>query len=361
MPVSAEGPRVFPSVACAYFFHLPCCPPPPQAIPRRSAGPGGAHMLRAVPCEAEVLCTALWSCREVFDTFFTFTSSACRKKASMPSPNSERRTLAATTSSNNEASSSSRGGKPTLQLTGSFRELRDLRETPLTPTRPRINSCPLDGSLPSPNSAPTTRQILSPSGSSSFSKTPPSAPRRPTRFGLNTPLPTGHARLRWASVRSQPRPAEGEHWFTVDRILQYQNFCADFGPMNLACVTRFNRLVREKLSSPKFSEGCQTIVAYTGNSPQQRSNLAFMLGAYLCIEEGVSPDDAWAMFASLEPGTFASFRDATFVKSTYDLSIFDCLKVRAHPQIPSTFSPPSRPMTSPSSTASSSERIPSPL
>jgi len=67
-----------------------------------------------------------------------------------------------------------------------------------------------------------------------------------------------------------------------------------------------------------------------------------MLGAYLCIEEGISPDDAWSMFASLEPGTFAAFRDATFVKSTYDLSILDCLKVRAHPQTPSTFGPPSR-------------------
>jgi hypothetical protein len=85
------------------------------------------------------------------------------------------------------------------------------------------------------------------------------------------------------------------------------------------------------------------IVAYTGNSPQQRSNLAFLLGAYLCIEEGVSPDDAWSMFASLEPGTFAAFRDATFVKSTYDLSILDCLKVQApHPQTPSIFSPHGR-------------------
>ena len=64
-----------------------------------------------------------------------------------------------------------------------------------------------------------------------------------------------------------------------------------------------------------------------------------MLGAYLCIEEGISPDDAWSMFASLEPGTFAAFRDATFVKSTYDLSILDCLKVRAHHQPPLALSP----------------------
>jgi hypothetical protein len=120
--------------------------------------------------------------------------------------------------------------------------------------------------------------------------------------------------------------------------LNYQAFCADFGPMNLACVVRFNRMVREKLSSPQL-EGYKTIVVYTGNSPQQRSNLAFMLGAYLCIEEGVSPDDAWSMYASLEPGTFAAFRDATFVKSTYDLSILDCLKVQARPQPPSALSP----------------------
>lgn len=131
-------------------------------------------------------------------------------------------------------------------------------------------------------------------------------------------------RLYWASVKAQPTPSEGEHWFTVDRVLNYQPFCADFGPMNLSCIARFNSLLAEKLAAPILKG--KRIVAYTGNSPQQRSNLAFMLGAYMCLHEQRTPDEVWSMFQLLEPSTFAGFRDATFVRSTYDLSILDCLK-----------------------------------
>jgi hypothetical protein len=107
---------------------------------------------------------------------------------------------------------------------------------------------------PSPKGMiPTRRQILSGKAKSFSSLSPASSP--PKRFLISTPMPVLHTRLMWASVKSQPRHAAGQHWFTVDRVLNYQPFCADFGPMNLACVARFNALVREKLQSEELGTG----------------------------------------------------------------------------------------------------------
>eukprot|EP00282_Hemiselmis_andersenii_P025867 CAMPEP_0172005172 /NCGR_PEP_ID=MMETSP1041-20130122/4891_1 /TAXON_ID=464988 /ORGANISM="Hemiselmis andersenii, Strain CCMP439" /LENGTH=457 /DNA_ID=CAMNT_0012659121 /DNA_START=1706 /DNA_END=3076 /DNA_ORIENTATION=+ len=142
-----------------------------------------------------------------------------------------------------------------------------------------------------------------------------------THFAPNVAIPV-HGRLYWAAVRGQPRHIEGEVWFSTDRVLHYQPFCADFGPMNLACVSRFMALLREKLQSPATAG--RKVVYYTANTPPQRSNCVFLLGCYLVLEEGMAPEDASSLFSSLEPAPFVAYRDATFARSTYDLSLLDC-------------------------------------
>jgi len=113
-----------------------------------------------------------------------------------------------------------------------------------------------------------------------------------------------------------------EHWFSTDRVLVYSAFCADFGPMNLSCIHRFIKILREKLEQPELKG--KKLVYFTGASPQQRTNAAFLLGCYMVVEMKMSPEEAWVPFAGFSPSPFMGYRDATFVRSTWDLAILDC-------------------------------------
>ena len=169
------------------------------------------------------------------------------------------------------------------------------------------------GRLGTPGSA---SKRLGGAGSPAQRMAPASSPCQP---GVAYPVIDG--RLYWASVQTEPASAQGEHWFSTDRILTYSAFCADFGPMNLSSVYRFLKIMREKLESAELKGS--KIVYYTGPTPQQRTNCVFLLGCYLCVEMGMAPEEAWGLFSSLEPSTFMGYRDATFVRSTWDLSILD--------------------------------------
>jgi len=131
-------------------------------------------------------------------------------------------------------------------------------------------------------------------------------------------------RLFWASVRSEPPIDDKHHWFSTDRILSYSPFCADFGPVNLSCVHRFIKILKEKMESPALS--AKRIVLFTGITAQLRTNAVFMLGCFLLTEKGMSPEEAWAPFASFAPSPFLGYRDATFVRSTFDLPVLECLR-----------------------------------
>jgi hypothetical protein len=67
---------------------------------------------------------------------------------------------------------------------------------------------------------------------------------------------------------------------------------------------------------------------FQGVGAEFRTNAAFLLGAYLVLEQGYTPEAAAAPFARIAPSPFLSFRDASLLPSDFDLSIVDCLKVR---------------------------------
>ena len=47
-------------------------------------------------------------------------------------------------------------------------------------------------------------------------------------------------------------------------------------------------------------------------------------GSFLCIHFDATPEQAWTPFASLNDDLMLPFRDATWVKSSYDLHLRDC-------------------------------------
>ena len=68
------------------------------------------------------------------------------------------------------------------------------------------------------------------------------------------------------------------HYFTIDNELVYENFYADFGPLNLAMVYRYCQKVDKKLKAVSLSK--KKIVHYTTMDPEKRVNAAFLIACY---------------------------------------------------------------------------------
>jgi len=104
----------------------------------------------------------------------------------------------------------------------------------------------------------------------------------------------------------------------------YRNYCSDFGPVDLGIVVTFCRKLRAILHDPRLAG--RAVCYYTGPGEEDRANAAFILGAYLVLQEGKTPEEAWAPLARSRPSPFKMFRDATNLPSDFDLSILDCLQ-----------------------------------
>ena len=113
-------------------------------------------------------------------------------------------------------------------------------------------------------------------------------------------------------------------FFSTVEPESYRAFCDDFGPTDLAGVVTFCRSIWTLLKDPRRKG--RPVVYYTEADSETLSNAAFLLGAYLVLVEGMSPEDAVAPFSRIQPSPFRAFRDATYLESDFDLSILDCLR-----------------------------------
>ena len=71
------------------------------------------------------------------------------------------------------------------------------------------------------------------------------------------------------------------------------------------------------------------VVYYTSQDPRDVTNSIFLLGAFLCLHLGATPEEAWMPFKALKDTSSGDpmclpYRDATWVKSSYDLHVKDC-------------------------------------
>ncbi|XP_045222436.1 dual specificity protein phosphatase CDC14A isoform X3 [Macaca fascicularis] len=100
-------------------------------------------------------------------------------------------------------------------------------------------------------------------------------------------------RLYFATLRNRPKSTVNTHYFSIDEELVYENFYADFGPLNLAMVYRYCCKLNKKLK-----------VIYLKKTPEE---------AYRALLSGSTPP-------------YLPFRDASFGNCTYNLTILDCLQ-----------------------------------
>eukprot|EP00927_Polykrikos_kofoidii_P063030 TRINITY_DN57836_c0_g1_i1.p1 TRINITY_DN57836_c0_g1~~TRINITY_DN57836_c0_g1_i1.p1 ORF type:complete len:410 (-),score=51.74 TRINITY_DN57836_c0_g1_i1:110-1339(-) len=130
-------------------------------------------------------------------------------------------------------------------------------------------------------------------------------------------------KLYWVAVRTIPRDTARSHYFSIDHELVYEPFCADFGPLNLAMVYRYCKLLEAKFNDSVNAQ--RRIIHYCSHDPKRRANAAFLLCAYQVLMLHRSADSAYEPFCGIYP-PFLPFRDATCTVSMFHLSVLDCLK-----------------------------------
>uniref|UniRef100_A0A8B9ZLM8 Cell division cycle 14A n=1 Tax=Anas zonorhyncha TaxID=75864 RepID=A0A8B9ZLM8_9AVES len=131
-------------------------------------------------------------------------------------------------------------------------------------------------------------------------------------------------RLYFATLRSKPKSTVNTHYFCTDEELVYENFYADFGPLNLAMLYRYCCKLNKKLKY--FSLSRKKIVYYTSFDQRKRANAAFLIGAYAVIYLKKTPEEVYRTLSSGTNPPYLPFRDASFGNCTYNLTILDCLQ-----------------------------------
>ncbi|GLH16020.1 Dual specificity protein phosphatase CDC14A, partial [Gryllus bimaculatus] len=127
-------------------------------------------------------------------------------------------------------------------------------------------------------------------------------------------------RLYFVTLRTtvKPKSTPNTHYFKIDDELVYENFYADFGPLNLAMLYRYCQKLNKKLKS--FSLAKKKIVHYTTMDAQKRVNAAFLIASY-----AKTPDEAYRPLIGGSSPPFLPFRDASFGLSVYHVTLLDCL------------------------------------
>ncbi|KAM4706930.1 dual specificity protein phosphatase CDC14B isoform 2-T2 [Discoglossus pictus] len=127
--------------------------------------------------------------------------------------------------------------------------------------------------------------------------------------------------LYFAILCSKPKATTLTHYFSIDDELVYENFYADFGPLNLAMLYRYCCKLNKKIKS--FSLAKKKIVHYTSCDPKKQANAAFLIGSYAIIYLDKLPEDVHKL---LQIGNinYLPYRDASFGTCNFHLTLLDC-------------------------------------
>jgi cell division cycle 14 len=85
---------------------------------------------------------------------------------------------------------------------------------------------------------------------------------------------------------------------------------------------QFGVILKELLLNPKLRDS--KLVFYTAPDVASITNAVYLLGSFMVVYLGMTPDDAWTPFASIVPSPFRPYRDATWAPSPFDLTVKDC-------------------------------------
>ncbi|XP_037338541.2 dual specificity protein phosphatase CDC14B isoform X2 [Pungitius pungitius] len=136
-------------------------------------------------------------------------------------------------------------------------------------------------------------------------------------------IPFIQDQLYFAILKQKIKSTADRHCFCVDEELAYENFYADFGPLNLAMFYRFCCKLTKKLKSIMLSR--KKIIFYTCGDQKKQANAAYLIGSYAVMHLNMMPEEAHSLLVSRN-STYIPFRDASFGTCMYNLNILDCLR-----------------------------------
>ncbi|XP_054444075.1 dual specificity protein phosphatase CDC14B isoform X1 [Pteronotus mesoamericanus] len=128
-------------------------------------------------------------------------------------------------------------------------------------------------------------------------------------------------RLCFAILYSRPKSSSSVHYFSIDNELEYENFYADFGPLNLAMVYRYCCKINKKLKSLTMIR--KKIVHFTGSDQRKQANAAFLIGCYMVIYLGRTPEEAYRILMFGDT-SYIPFRDAAYGSCNFFITLLDC-------------------------------------
>uniref|UniRef100_A0A2K6QD11 Cell division cycle 14C n=1 Tax=Rhinopithecus roxellana TaxID=61622 RepID=A0A2K6QD11_RHIRO len=128
-------------------------------------------------------------------------------------------------------------------------------------------------------------------------------------------------RLRFAILNSRPKSSSNVHYFSIDNELEYENFYEDFGPLNLAMVYRYCCKINKKLKSITMLR--KKIVHFTGSDQRKQANAAFLVGCYMVIYLGRTPEEAYRILIFGDT-SYIPFRDAACGSCNFYITLLDC-------------------------------------
>ena len=91
------------------------------------------------------------------------------------------------------------------------------------------------------------------------------------------------SRLYYASMTSMQAQAVGPNieMFSIDKLLVYDPYYYDFGPLNLGQLYQFCQILNSKLDNP--DNAGKQVYCFCSQEPDKRANLAFLLCSWQII------------------------------------------------------------------------------
>jgi cell division cycle 14 len=102
--------------------------------------------------------------------------------------------------------------------------------------------------------------------------------------------------------------------------MKYTGFCDDFGPVNMASVVDFIKLLHSEIEAYPTSK----IVFVVNEGRRHLTNAVFLLGAYMILQLNMSASKVSETFSWLDSTKIEPYRDATFSKPDFHLHLIDC-------------------------------------
>ncbi|KAJ8925290.1 hypothetical protein NQ315_009119, partial [Exocentrus adspersus] len=90
-------------------------------------------------------------------------------------------------------------------------------------------------------------------------------------------------------------------FFSIDDELIYENYYADFGPLNISCLYKYCCKLRKYL---QYAKGVKQVVHYTCGCPEKKTNSATLMGLFCVIFLKMNPKDVWRLLQELGPYKF---------------------------------------------------------